>query len=266
MVTTVSGLLKLPLELRQHIYHYTLVQNFKSRNIIISVAPRHGHYKLHGLENVQSLVFANRLIHNEILHYCFSRFDFHLCNGAESVLFVVREFYRQIGRKMRKFVKYITIPHFGIDTVFFHPTNMVALFASSQARYMQLLDEMETTFLVLRRFSALEELNFGLDLNEIRQPKACRPWIRRDNDHIHMGPSSNTENRAGIHYQMFDSYLMEAFEEAKYLPVRLKIGIWWERQPEGLSSTELRHVQDNALQQLRVKTAPIQVEFMDTAR
>ena len=110
MATIAPGLLRLPLEIWQQIYHYTLVQDFSSRNLYISAIQRRGCYKIHGLETIAGLAFTNHALHSEALSYCFSRFNFHLCNGKESIRFVVREFCRQIGSANQKLVKYISIP------------------------------------------------------------------------------------------------------------------------------------------------------------
>jgi hypothetical protein len=97
MATTFTpAFLRLPLEIRQHIYHYLLTQDFQSHTIKITARQRHsGGYELLGLETIQGLVFVNRAFHHEVLNYCFSRLSFFLHNDHESVRFVVREFYRQ---------------------------------------------------------------------------------------------------------------------------------------------------------------------------
>jgi hypothetical protein len=163
MVTTTPGFLGLPLEIRQRIYYYLLAQYFHSRTITMTVQQRPNGYELHGLERIQGLVFVSQTFYDELLTYCFTRFTFFLRNSSESIRFVVREFYRQIGVKNRKLVKHITIPNFSIDRVLLHPGNMVALFASSQARCLQLLDEMQGIFALLERFPALEGLDLGVD-------------------------------------------------------------------------------------------------------
>ncbi|KAI4644862.1 uncharacterized protein J4E79_010997 [Alternaria viburni] len=129
----------------------------------MSVRQRHSGYKLQGLESIQGLVFVSRIFHDELLNYCFSRFNFFLHNGSESIRWVAREFYRQIGVENRKLVKYITIPSFSIDLVMMNPDNMVTVFAVHKAFCLELLDDMQRVFALLARFPALEELDLGID-------------------------------------------------------------------------------------------------------
>jgi hypothetical protein len=89
MATTTLSLLVLPLELRQLIYSYLLVDDVETRKIDISIEQQIGHCKLRGLESIRNLVFVNRALHHETLDHCFGRFEFHLNNGTESVRFGV---------------------------------------------------------------------------------------------------------------------------------------------------------------------------------
>ncbi|RAR14956.1 hypothetical protein DDE83_001592 [Stemphylium lycopersici] len=262
MATTAPGLLRLPLEIRQQIYHYTLVQDFRGRNIYISATQRHGYYKLHGLESMAGLIFTNRAIHSEVLCYCFSRFNFHLCNNTESIRFVVREFYRQIGPSNRKLVKHITVPKFSIEDVFFHPVNMVALFASSRARYLQLLDEMQGIFHVLERFSALEELDLGLHLDEVRRSKMGQPWVKRSGEQDMQSSAADDEHGAVSPNQARGSYVLETMEDLRHFPANVKIGIWWISHLADPPIANINNARKQAIQHIRSKIAPIQVNCL----
>ncbi|KAI4920456.1 hypothetical protein J4E85_009223 [Alternaria conjuncta] len=218
MTTTIPGFLRLPLEIRQQIYHYLLAQSFQSRTINISVRQRHGGYELQGLESIQGLVFVSRIFHDELLNYCFSRFNFFLHNGSESIRWVAREFYRQIGAENRKLVKYITIPSFSIDRVSLHPDNMITLFAVHKAFCLQLLDELQRVFALLARFPALEEIDLGIDTREATSPtdlRHCkvpprsmsRDDLRRERGIIYQGCSARSKiftNKSDSRYLVDD--------------------------------------------------------------
>ncbi|KAI4706313.1 hypothetical protein J4E89_009047 [Alternaria sp. Ai002NY15] len=256
MATTIPGFLRLPLEIRQQIYHYLLAQSFQSRTINISARQRHGGYKLQGLESIQGLVFVSRIFHDELLNYCFSRFNFFLHNGTESIRWVAREFYRQIGAENRKLVKYITIPSFSIDRVMMDPSNMVALFASHQAMCLQLLDEMQGVFALLERFPALEELDLGIDSLE-----AVRPTDRK----MHCSVQAPSTTRVYLRRErgmMYATDIREAMQEARFLPATVTIGIWWTTcliTNELRIHQEIRQDREDFLHRIREDIAPIQV-------
>ncbi|KAH6879131.1 hypothetical protein BKA58DRAFT_378718 [Alternaria rosae] len=255
MVPTIPGFLRLPLEIRQLIYHYLLAQNFQSRSVDMTVRQRHGGYKLQGLESIQGLVFVSRTFLDEILSYCFSRFNFFLHNGSESIRFVVREFYRQIGAENRKLVKYITIPKFSIDRVIMHPSNMVALFASYQARSMQLLDEMQGAFALLERFPALEELDLGLDTYEATRLSDFRYHDRNVQAH----PMTRNKRIIQGHGRAYDFYIRDALQEARGLSARVTIGIWWTSYLEVSLDTDKKEAREEFLHRIREDIAPVRV-------
>ncbi|KAF1836681.1 hypothetical protein BDW02DRAFT_566773 [Decorospora gaudefroyi] len=258
MPNTLPSILKLPRELRQQIYHYTLTQDLQSHTIPISVAQRHGYYKLHGLEPIQGLILVNHTLHDEVLSYCFSRLTFALHNERESLRFVVREFYRQIGAQNRGRVTRIAIPDFSIDAVFFDAANMVSLFASSGARYCQLHQEMQGVFLWLARFPALLKVDFGIDFVEAtRSTGACRPWQC----------GNRVEANVRMRFQGVDvihgNYILDALGEARELAPSVRIGIWWKGERWGISELEASQAKLFFLECLRTAVAPIRVECKD---
>ncbi|KAF5849861.1 hypothetical protein GGP41_005322 [Bipolaris sorokiniana] len=224
MTTTPTGLLKLPLELRQQIYHYVLVPTLQTRTIAISITLRNYSYKLHGLEPIQSLIFTNRLIYHETLHYCFAHFIFHLHNGFYSILDLMSQFYLRIGKRMRKLVRYIVIPRFSVDAVFFRDVYQCTSAKNRPEKYKELVEEMEMAFRMLKRFRELEEVQFGLYFPEVSRDKGIRPWVGRDD-------GERERERTGTE-QVWDS-------------------------------TESLQLQEHGLQQLRAKAAPIRVELVE---
>jgi hypothetical protein len=248
MATVIPRILRLPLELRQQIYSWILVDDLETRKVNVTIEQQPGRYILHGLETIRGLVFVNHALHRDILDDCFGRYDFHLNNDTESVRFVVREFYRQIGPDNRKLVKHITLPSFSIDAVFFQPANMVSLFEGRAARYFQLLNETQMAFLMLARFPALTELDFGLDLLET---------TRRRNQ----GDFEARARAKGGRLPNHDSFMLEVMGEAKHLAPTVKVGIWWSSGCGRLSEAEVEKAQEVFLEYLRTKVGPIQVEF-----
>jgi hypothetical protein len=230
MTPTIPGFLNLPLEIRQQISHSLFAQDFQSRTITMTVQQRPNGYELHGLERIQGLVFVSQTFYDELLTYCFARFTFFLRNSSESIRFVVREFYRQIGVKNRKLVKHITIPNFSIDRVLLHPVNMVALFASSQARCLQLLDEMQGVFALLERFPALEELDLGVDSGEALRSGNGRSRCTESNRYIHVHSKARNHSTVQGRREMYDSHIRTALQEAGWLSARVNVGIWWTYQ------------------------------------
>jgi hypothetical protein len=260
-MATTPGFLRLPLEIRQEIYHYLLAQDLHSQTITMTVRQRHGGYKLHGLENIQALIFVSRTIHDELLSYCFSRFHFFLHNGSESIRFVVREFYRQIGADNRKLVKRITVPNFSIERVLLHPVNMVALFASSQARCLQLLDEMQGVFAVLERFSALEELDLGIDALEAMRGSDGRSRYAC-NRYVPAPPTTGDGRLVQRSRTVYDSHIRDALQEARWLAAGVTVGICWTSQ-HGESNLgtdrEAQEAREDFLHQIREDIAPVRV-------
>ncbi|CAN9337698.1 unnamed protein product [Alternaria sp. RS040] len=264
VTTTAPGFLRLPLEIRQQIYHCVLVQDFRSQIIKMTVQQQHsGDYKLRGLKNIRGLVFVSRTFHAEVLTYCFSRFNFFLHNDSESIRFVVREFFRKIGLKNRKLVKRITLPYFSIERVLLHPANMVALFASSQARSLQLLDDMQHSLRLLEHFSALEELDLGLDTAEVlgRRGNRLRFADRHRRAQAH---SMGREERIAQAYQRdYESHIMMALQEVKWLPAKVNVGIWWTSgRGESLGTDkETADDLDDFVSRLRKEIAPTRVTY-----
>ncbi|EUC44469.1 hypothetical protein COCMIDRAFT_37739 [Bipolaris oryzae ATCC 44560] len=251
MATPPTGLLKLPLELRQQIYHYVLVPTLQTRTIIISITCGNYTKKLHGLEPIQSIIFTNRLINHETLHYYFTHFIFYLHNSFYSIMDLMSEFYLRIGKQNRMRVRYIVIPRFSVDTPFFRGGYWCTTSAQERnGKYEGLVRDMELAFRMLRHFRALEEVQFGLYFSEVSRDKGIRPWVRRDDD----GEGKE---------QTWDSYIMGVFGEAKKVWPTEKIGIWWDRLPEGLSNAESLRLQEYGLQQLQAKAAPTRVELVE---
>jgi len=171
---------------------------------------------------------------------------------------VAREFYRQIGVENRKLVKYITIPSFSIDRVSLDPDNMVTLFCMHKAFCLELLDEMQRAFPLLARFPALEELDLGIETRE-----ATRPTERM---HYRIPPPSTS--RADLRRERGMTYasdIRDALQEARSLPARVTIGIWW--TTTGISEIELRtddeirQDEEDVLHQIREDIAPVRVVF-----
>ncbi|KAI4919050.1 uncharacterized protein J4E92_008694 [Alternaria infectoria] len=222
----------------------------------MSVRQRHTGYKLQGLESIQSLVFVSRIFHDELLNYCFSRFNFFLHNGSESIRWVAREFYRQIGVENRKLVKYITIPSFSIDLVMMNPDNMIELFAVHKAFCLELLDEMQRVFALLARFPALEELDLGIDSLE----------AVRLTDRMHCNIPPPSTSRADLRRErglMYATDIRDALQEARFLPARVTIGIWWttigQDRTELRTDEEIRQDQEDFLHRVREDIMPVRV-------
>ncbi|EUC35987.1 hypothetical protein COCCADRAFT_89267, partial [Bipolaris zeicola 26-R-13] len=255
MATPLAGLLKLPLELRQQIYHYVLVPTLENRTLEMTIYYKNYTYKLEGLEPIQSLIFTNRLINHESLHYCFTHFIFHLDNNRYSVLDMMTHFYLKIGKRMRMLVRYIVIPRFGVDIVFSRGGYQHKSSEKLPNIYKGLVTDMHLMFSMLRRFKALEEVHFGLYFFEVRRNKEINPGVMRVDNRDGKREEPGTE-------EMWDSHIMEVFEKAKRWWPTEKIGIWWEQLPQGVSSAESLRLQEHALQQLRARAAPVQVELV----
>ncbi|EMD94300.1 hypothetical protein COCC4DRAFT_58300 [Bipolaris maydis ATCC 48331] len=119
---------------------------------------RNYNYKLHGLEPIRSLIFTNRLINHETLHYCFTHFIFRLDSDFDSLLTLMSEFYVQIGKRMRKLIRFVVIPRFSVDTVFFRDGYRSAPAESLPEKYRELVGDMDIAFRKLKGFRALGEL------------------------------------------------------------------------------------------------------------
>jgi hypothetical protein len=261
--TTTPGFLRLPLEIRQQIYHYLLAQDFQSRAIKITVRQRRsGGYKLQGLESIQGMVFVSSTFHDEVLTYCFGHFTFFLHNDSESIRFVVREFCRQIGLENRKLVKRITVPNFSIERVLLHQANMVALFASSQARFLQLLDDIQRMFVFLERLPALEELDLGINSTEAMRLGDGSSWYANRYHYVQSHRTRRNERPTQGCQRAYDSHIVIALQDARWLPARVTVGICWtsvlgESSPD--TNEETAESREGFLHQIREELAPLRV-------
>ncbi|KAL1604043.1 hypothetical protein SLS60_005635 [Paraconiothyrium brasiliense] len=102
--------MKLPLELRQLVYHYVLVDNGSDK--VIKIALNDTHFRSESLENAAGAIRVSKSISNELLDYIFGMFAFSLSDLAPSSYSILQIFCDLIGKKNLKLVKEIIIPHF----------------------------------------------------------------------------------------------------------------------------------------------------------
>jgi hypothetical protein len=139
---------------------------------------------------------------------------------------------------------------------------MVALFASSEARCLQLLDDMQRTFHILERLPALEELDLRLDSMEVMRPNDVSPWYtdsyRGKREFRKYMEESITEGRRR---EYFDSRIMMALQGAKWLPTKVTVGIRWTPiGGEGVGTDEeIAETRKVFLHQIREEIAPTRI-------
>ncbi|KAF2442384.1 hypothetical protein P171DRAFT_433896 [Karstenula rhodostoma CBS 690.94] len=100
---------KLPLELRQLVYHYVLVEDSDEK--VIKVALNDTQLISDSLKNAAGAILVNKSMSNEVLNYAFSMFGFSLSDLEPSSYSILQKFCDRIGKKNVELIKEITIPH-----------------------------------------------------------------------------------------------------------------------------------------------------------
>ncbi|KAL5382676.1 hypothetical protein PMIN02_009897 [Paraphaeosphaeria minitans] len=104
-----SPFTKLPLELRQLVYHHVIVDN--SNEKVIKVAVNDTQFISDSLKNVAGAILVNKSMSHEVLEYTFSRFGFSLSDLDPSSYSILQKFCDRIGKKNIALIKEIIIPH-----------------------------------------------------------------------------------------------------------------------------------------------------------